>query len=174
MGRLSRQHDNKTTKILGWTWHQGGKLSPDIHASNRLKESDPPTTAEGLRGWIGAYKFMAPSIPGHAEVLEPLHKAIGDKSKSQPIEWNDELRAAFKAAKESLDNIQTLSMPPPGEQLYMTTDASTTGLGATLHRSKNKEIVRNFSKQLGEDKKLWLPCELKALTVAPDDHVFFA
>ena len=155
----------KTTKILGWTWYQGGKLSPDTHASNRLKESDPPKTAEGLRGWIGAYKFMAPSIPGHAEVLEPLHKAIGDKSKSQPIEWDDNLRTAYKAAKESLDSIQTLSMPPPGEQLYMTTDAATTGLGATLHRSKNKEIVRNFSKQLSEDKKLWLPCELEALAV---------
>ena len=24
----------KTTKILGWIWHQGGKLSPDPHASN--------------------------------------------------------------------------------------------------------------------------------------------
>ena len=108
---------------------------------------------------------MAPSIPGHAEVLEPLHKAIGDKSKSQPIEWDDNLRTAFKAAKDSLDSIQTLWMPPPGEQLYMTTDAATTGLGATLHRSKNKEIVRNFSKQLSEDKKLWLPCELEALAV---------
>ena len=89
----------KTTKILGWTWHQGGKLSPDSHASNRLKESEPPKTAEGLRGWIGAYKFMAPSIPGHATVLEPLHKAIGEKSKSQPIEWDDNLRAALKPQK---------------------------------------------------------------------------
>ena len=32
----------KTTKILGWTWHQGGKLTPDSHASSRLKESEPP------------------------------------------------------------------------------------------------------------------------------------
>ena len=93
---------------LGWIWHQGGKLSPDPHASNRLKEIDPPTTAEGLRGWIGAYKFMAPSIPGHAEALEPLHKAVGDKSKSQPIEWDDALRAAFRTAKDSLDKIQTV------------------------------------------------------------------
>ena len=46
----------------------------------------------------------------------------------------------------------------------MTTDAAT-GLGATLHRSQNKEVVRNFSKQLSVDKKLWLPCELEALAV---------
>ena len=75
----------KTTKILGWTWHQGGRLSPDTHASNRLKESEPPKTAEGLRGWIGAYKFMAPSIPGHAEVLEPLHKAIETSQNPNPL-----------------------------------------------------------------------------------------
>ena len=121
------------TKILCWTWHQVGKLSPDTHASNRLRESEPPKTAEGLRGWIGAYKFIAPSIPGHASVLEPLHKAIGDKSKSQPIEWDEELKKAFKMAKESVESIQALSMPPPGEQLYMTTDAATKGLGVALH-----------------------------------------
>ena len=47
----------------------------------------------------------------------------------------------------------------------MTTDAATTGLGATLHRTQDKAVVRHFSKQLSADKKLWLPCELEALAV---------
>ena len=155
----------KTTKILGWIWHQGGHLSPDPHASNRLKECEPPTTAEGLRGWIGAYKFMAPAIPSYATFLEPLNKAVGEKSKSQPIEWDEELREAFQIAKRSLSDATVLTIPPPGEQLYMTTDASKTGIGATLHRTKDKAVVRHFSKQLSSDKKLWLPCELEALAV---------
>ena len=98
-------------------------------------------------------------------MLEPLHKAIGEKSKSQPIVLDEDLKTAFKTAKESLDSIQTLSMPPPGEQLYMTTDAATKGLGAALHRSKDRLVVKHFSKQLSTDKKLWLPCELEALAV---------
>ena len=47
----------------------------------------------------------------------------------------------------------------------MTTDAATKGLGAALHRSKDKLVVKHFSKQLSTDKKLWLPCELEALAV---------
>ena len=43
----------KSTKILGWIWHQGGKLGPDPHASHRLKDTDIPQTADGLKGWIG-------------------------------------------------------------------------------------------------------------------------
>ena len=54
----------KCTKILGWTWNQGA-LEIDAHSSNRLKSCDPPKTAAGLRGWLGAYRFMAPAIPDH-------------------------------------------------------------------------------------------------------------
>merc|ERR1711951_291793 len=48
---------------------------------------------------------------------------------------------------------------------YITCDASQTGIGATLHRSKDKAVIRHFSKQLSADKKRWLPCELESLAV---------
>ena len=43
---------------------------------------------------------MAPAIEKHAAVLEPLHKAIGAKSKKETIEWSDELLKNFKDAQE--------------------------------------------------------------------------
>ena len=154
----------RQTKILGWTWTRG-VLEADEHASNRLQKCDPPKTAEGLRGWVGAYRFMAPTIPEHAIYLEPLHRAIGDKSKSDPIEWTEELKTAFKTAQESLKLVQPLCIPRHGEQLYLTTDASQKGLGATLHRASDRAVVRYFSKQLSADKQRWLPCELESLGV---------
>lgn len=57
-------------------------------------------------------------------------------------------------------------MPKPGEQLYMTTDASQTGIGASLHRASDKKVIRHFSKQLSADKKRWIPCELECLAIA--------
>ena len=63
-------------------------------------------------------------------------------------------------------------MPKPGEQLFITTDASQTGLGATLHRAKDRAVVKHFSKQLSADKKRWLPCELEALAVGASLHYF--
>ena len=162
----------QTTQILGWIWKHGGILEVDPHATNRLQHCEPPTTAEGLRGWVGAYKFMSSAIPNHAQVLEPLNKAIGDKSKSDPIEWTDELRESFKRAQESLLRAQPLTMPKPGEPLFMTTDASQTGLGATLHRQHDGAVVKHFSKQLSAHKKNWLPCELEALAVGTGLQTF--
>ena len=85
----------RSIKILGWIWKQNGILEIDPHASNRLEKCEPPQTAEGLRGWIGAYRFMASAIPNHAYYLEPLHAAIGEKSKSDKIDWTTELETAF-------------------------------------------------------------------------------
>ena len=81
----------KTTKVLGWNWQQRGILTIDTHASHRLKECEHPKSAEGLRGFLGAFRFMAPAIPKHGAILAPLHMAVGDKSGSTPIEWTDEL-----------------------------------------------------------------------------------
>ena len=122
---------------MGWTWKQG-LLEIDAHASRRLQECQPPRTAEGLRGWVGAYRFMAPAIADHATFLEPLHAAIGDKSKSDPITWDDKLEDAFKRAQDSLKLAEPLTMPRPGEQLYITSDACQTGIGATLHRQEDR------------------------------------
>ena len=153
------------TEILGWTWKQGGILEINQHSSSRLQQCKPPPTAEGLRGFVGAYKFMAPAIPNFATVLEPLNKAIGDKSKKDPINWTPQLHEDFKRAQDYLKNARPLTMPKPGQQLYMTTDASQSGLGATLHRSDDKAVVKHFSKQLSALKKNWLPCELEALAI---------
>ena len=99
------------------------------------------------------YKFLAPTIANHARFLEPLNAAVGDRSKSDPIVWTEELDDAFQTAKKSLEQVQPLTMPKPGEQLYMTADASQKGLGATLHRHCDKAVIQHFSKQLSADKK---------------------
>ena len=108
---------------------------------------------------------MAPATPNFASVLEPLNKAIGDKSKKDPIQWTPQLTEDFKRAQEYLKQAKPLAMPKPGQQLYMTTDASQAGLGATLHRAEDKAVVKHFSKQLSANKKNWLPCELEALAI---------
>lgn len=88
----------KTTKILGWTWNQG-VLEIDAHATNRLESCQPPETAQGLRGWIGTYRYMSPAIEKHADYLAPLHEAVGDKSKSDKIHWDKDLKNAFSRAQ---------------------------------------------------------------------------
>ena len=108
---------------------------------------------------------MAPAIPDHGTILQPLYTAVGDKSGSTPIDWSDELISAFKNAQQSLDTAQPLTQPKSGEQLYMTTDASQKGIAATLHRESDKAIVKYFSSSLSTDKQRWLPCELEALAI---------
>ena len=115
---------------------------------------------------------MAPAIKQHGPALEPLHKAIGAKSKKETIDWTEELLQTFKSAQNTLKTAEPLTIPKPGEQLYITSDASQTGIGATLHRAKDKAVVKHFSKQLSADKKRWIPCELEALAVGASLHTF--
>ena len=115
---------------------------------------------------------MSTAIPNYAKVLEHLHQPVGDRSKKDAIEWTEELKEAFKLAQDSLRTAKPLTMPQIGQQLYMSTDASQSGIGATLHRKKDKAVVKYFSKQLSAKKKCWLPCELEALAVGTGLQTF--
>ena len=59
----------------------------DKHASDRLRSCDP----QGLRGWVGAYNYLAPAIKDNCHFLDALHTAIGGETKQDKIEWTDEL-----------------------------------------------------------------------------------
>ena len=58
---------------------------------------------------------MASAIPNHANYLEPLHIAIGEKSKTDKIDWDENLKVTIKKAQLSLKEAQTLTMPKAGD-----------------------------------------------------------
>ena len=59
----------KTTVILGWS-KEGSEWSPTTHVISPLSQAEPPSTVKKLRGWLGAYRQIAKTIPHHSVVLQ--------------------------------------------------------------------------------------------------------
>ena len=61
--------------ILGWVW-SNGTLQASPHKLAALSSFEPPSTVQGLRSFVGAYKVLSRVLPRFVELLDPLEQAI--------------------------------------------------------------------------------------------------
>ena len=162
----------QSVDILGWTWQQGGYISPSPHRRNALKNSkiEDIKTVKDMRSWLGLYKTLLSSSKNLTLKLDPFDKLVADRDSKEPFVWDRQLEQQFKTAVDDVDNLQTLYLPHPDDQLMIVVDAAKTnpGLGHTLYAIKdNKKLPVSFhSTKLQPPHSAWLPCELEALAFA--------
>ena len=162
----------ESVDILGWVWKSGGFLSPSPHRINSLKNvtySDIKCIKD-LRSWIGLYKTMMPSAPNLTLILDPFDQIVAGKDSKDEVEWDESMQISFNKAKEAIDQMQTLYLPSPDDQLLLVVDAAKTkpGIGHILYAIKNnsKLPVSFHSNKLSEHHAKWHSCELEALAFA--------
>ena len=155
--------------VLGWVW-SNGTLQASPHKLAALSSVDPPTTVQGLRSFVGAYKVLSRVLPKFAELLDPLDQATAGKESRERLVWSDELLLSFKSAQHALENHKTITIPQPRDALWIVTDGSVKnrGVAATLytHRNGNLLLAGFFSAKLRKHQVTWLPCEIEALAIA--------
>ena len=162
----------KTADILGWTWHQGGKLEPSPHRRNALSnmKQEDIKKIKDMRSWLGLYKTLRIATSHIANILDPLEKAVADKESNEPFPWTHELEMRFREAKSEIQNMHTLYLPSPNEELCLEPDGARQppGIGHVLYAIKNGEKVpvRFHSAKLSENCTSWQPCEIEALGFA--------
>ena len=64
----------KSADVMGWLWHQGGKLEPSPHRRNALvntKQEDIQKVKD-MRSFIGLYNTLRRATPNIATLLDPL------------------------------------------------------------------------------------------------------
>nr|VZI36109.1 unnamed protein product [Spirometra erinaceieuropaei] len=95
-----------------------------------------PNTLTQLRRFIGLINYYRRFIPHCAAILAPLTDLL--KSKAKPIELSPAAHAAFEEAKKALADATMLHRlsSDAHAQLILTTDASTTAVGAVLHQQR--------------------------------------
>lgn len=159
----------KSTIILGWEW-SGGTLKATSHKVSALSTVEPPTSVQGLRSFIGAYKVLSRVLRGYAMLLDPLEKLTAGKQSKDKIEWSESTRLDFTKAQDALCDCQTITTPVPNDQLWVVTDASVSpgGIAATLYVSRNGDLklAGFFNAKLRSFQLKWLPCEVEALCIA--------
>ena len=127
-------------------------------------------TVARLRSFIGTYKVLSCVIPRCSSYLAPLDAVTAGRPSQESINWTDDLRAAFRSAQNALSSAHTITLPRPEDQLWIVTDGAVwdPGIGATLYVTRGDKLCVSgfFSAKLRGSQTTWLPCEVKAHSIA--------
>ena len=155
--------------VLGWVW-SNGTLQASPHKLAALSSVEPPSTVQGLRSFVGAYKVLSRVLPRFAELLDPLEQATAGKESREKIAWCDELLLTFKTAQHALVDNWTITILQPQDALWTVTDGSVKhrGIAAALYAYRDGSLLLAgfFSAKLHKHQVTWLPCKIEALALA--------
>ncbi len=158
----------RTASILGWIW-SSGTLSASPHRVASLASVAPPTTVQGLRSFIGAYKVLGRVLKDHATKLHPLERMVAGKESRDSVTWSDELLSDFHAAQRALSSCKSVTLPKPSDVIWIVTDGSVKqlGIGATMYvlRDGKLRLAGFFNAKMKKHQVTWLPCEVEALCI---------
>ena len=156
----------QSVMILGWIWSDG-KLTASPHRLSALQAIEPPSTVGKLRSYIGSYKFLSKVTPSYSDILSPLEAIVAGRMPNEKITWSDSGLNSFKRSQKQLDNSKTITLPRYSDNMQIVTDASKTGIAATLYviRSNKPRVAGFFNAKLRKHQESWLPCELEALCI---------
>ena len=78
------------------------------------------------------------------------------------------------SAQEALSKASSINLPRPEDQLIITHDGSTVGIGSILflNRKNTLKIGAFFSAKLKDHLSRWYPCEIEALSIASSIRLF--
>lgn len=107
-----------------------------------------PTDKSGVRSILGSINFYLKYIQSSSKKLEPLHRLL---RKDVVFEWTNECEESFEMIKKYLCSSPILAIYDVEKPVIIETDASFTGLGATLkqpHTDGTFHPVAYFSRKL--------------------------
>jgi hypothetical protein len=102
---------------------------------NDILEYPRPTDVKGLRRFLGKMNFYGPFIKDMSRIAIPLYQKTGKYAK---FEWTEEMEKSFVRLKECLNGEVRTYLPNYEKIFILETDASDTGLGASLLQLNEK------------------------------------
>ena len=100
-----------------------------------IQEFPLPETCKKLREFLGLINFYHHFIKNCATLTYPLNSLLSTpKLDNQPLQWTDNTRTAFTAAKQALATATLLFHPTPEAPTSLMTDASECAVGAVLQQ----------------------------------------
>ena len=118
-----------------------------------IENFQTPQTIKHLRSFLGCLNYYNKFAPKLAEILQPLYKLTTGEPKNsrKKLIWETEHQAAFEKAIQTLVSATHLSYEDPKKELVLSTDASSTHIGAVLEQKHEPGIYKPlafFSKKL--------------------------
>ena len=104
-------------------------IAPDPKKIEAIKDAPGPTTASGVRSFLGMAIYCAKFIPKFSYVSGPLRELT---KKDKRFHWGEQQELSFLKIKDRLTSAKVMSYFDPNKATKLITDASPTGLSAIL------------------------------------------
>ena len=130
-----------------------------------IKDFPTPTTVKSLQEFIGMVNYYHRFLPDIAAILSPLYLVL--KHKPKFLQWGPKQDEAFCAAKAALSSAALLAYPAPDAPLRLTTDASSTAVGAVLEQVVGgcPRPIAFFSRKLSDTESRYSTFDRELLAV---------
>ena len=102
-----------------------------------VKEYERPKTKKQVRAFLGLCGYYRRFIPSFSTVANSWPE-LTRKNKENVIKWNEACEHSFNLLKEVLTSKPLLTTPDWTRKFILQTDASATGLGYVIRRTRMK------------------------------------
>jgi hypothetical protein len=111
----------------------------DDERRRALRELQPPTTAKGMRSFLGLLNFFRKLVPHFATKAQPLYDLV---KKRGPIVLTEGELKVFAELREEVAKSPVMKHLDYGQPIYLRCDASDVGVGAMLYQIGRDGQVR--------------------------------
>ena len=124
-------------------------ISPDPNKVKAIHDAKPPTSATGVRSFLGMATYCAKFIPNFSDITMPLRELT---KKNTPFQWTEQHCKSFQEIKDVLTSNTVMAYFDGNKQTEVITDASPWGLSAILSQhtagSDDRKIVAYVNRYL--------------------------
>ena len=106
-------------------------IGPDPERVRQLSNIQPPTTAKGVRSFLGFVAYLGKFCPDYAMTTNKLRSLT---FKGTKFCWTEAHQREFDYIIQNLSKLKFLHPYQKGNKLYAMTDASLSGLGFILYQ----------------------------------------
>ena len=149
---------------MGHVIDRGG-LRPDSAKIEAILKLPEPTDVIGVRAFLGAVNYYRRFVKSMRELRYPLDCLLkGDK----PFRWTEECRTAFEKFKAVLSSDLLLTHYDPRQDIIVSADASSIGLGATIshkYADGSVRVVQHASRALTKTEQAYSQIDREALAI---------
>ena len=125
----------KELLYLGMLISENG-IKPDPKKIESLRNLKTPSCKKDVERLCGFINYLSKFIPRLSDIFEPIFES----KTSKPFRWTHDCREALDKIKDILEANVLLKFPDFSSDFFLTTDASSSGLGAVLEQ-KNGPIA---------------------------------
>ena len=124
-----------------------------------FQKLEPPTSMKALQRNLVTKNFLAKYVYGMQSILQPLYNLL---HKENDFKWTKEHQAIFEQMKRTLTHNLELTLPHPTKLFHIITDASNTGIGASLLQQHPTEKKMRL---VSANSRLFTPIEMRLSTL---------